>query len=84
MENGYVMNPNFHDYKLLTACDMPNVHFYPIETLDPAGPYGAKGVSEAPLIPTAAAIANAVSNAIGKEITSLPVTPEKVLRALKS
>ena len=82
VENGYVLNPNFHDYKLPTAMDVPNIHFYPIETEDSLGPYGAKGVGEAPLIPTAAAIANAVSDALGVKIDSLPVSPEKVLKAL--
>ncbi|MFA6570136.1 MAG: xanthine dehydrogenase family protein molybdopterin-binding subunit [Bacteroidota bacterium] len=82
VENGYVLNPNFHNYKLPTAMDVPRIHFYPIETEDSLGPYGAKGVGEAPLIPTAAAIANAVADAIGVKINSLPVTPEKVLRAI--
>ncbi len=81
-EDGYILNPSFHTYKLLTSSDIPEIHFYPIETEDPQGPYGAKGVGEAPLIPTAAAIANAVSNAIGVRMDSLPLTPEKVLRAL--
>jgi len=84
MKDGYVLNPNFHNYKLLTASDVPNIHFYPVETIDSEGPYGAKGVGEAPLIPTAAAIANAVSNALGVEITELPLTPERVLRAIKN
>jgi CO/xanthine dehydrogenase Mo-binding subunit len=82
-ENGELKNPSFHGYKLLTSTDMPPVHFYPIETYDEAGPYGSKGAGEAPLIPTAAAIANAVSNAIGVTFYSLPITAEKVLRALK-
>ena len=82
-EKGILKNPDFHGYKLLTTTDMPEVHFYPIESGDEEGPYGAKGVSEAPLIPTAAAIANAVSNAIGVQFYSLPVTAEKVLLALK-
>ncbi|MCC6753737.1 MAG: xanthine dehydrogenase family protein molybdopterin-binding subunit [Saprospiraceae bacterium] len=83
MDGGYIINPNFHNYKLPTASDVPPIHFHPVETYDRHGPYGAKGVGEAPLIPTAAAIANAVSNALGVEISSLPVTPEKVLRALE-
>ena len=83
-EEGKLKNPNFHGYKLLTATDMPPVHFYPIETYDEAGPYGSKGAGEAPLIPTAAAIANAVSDALGVRFYSLPITPEKVLRALKN
>ncbi len=82
VNEGRVLNSNFHNYKIPTAMDIPQIHFYPIETDDSLGPYGAKGVGEAPLIPTAAAIANAVSDAIGYQIDSLPVTPEKVLRAL--
>ncbi|MBM2814255.1 MAG: putative xanthine dehydrogenase, molybdenum binding subunit [Ignavibacteria bacterium] len=82
VENGYVLNPNFHNYKLPTAQDVPCIHFFPIETEDPQGPYGSKGVGEAPLIPTAAAIANAVADALGVNIDSLPISPEKVLRAL--
>lgn len=81
-EDGYILNPSFHTYKLPTACDIPEIHFYPIETEDPLGPYGAKGVGEAPLIPTAAAIANAVMDAIGARMDNLPITPEKVLKAL--
>ncbi len=84
MEKGQVLSLSFHDYKLPTACDIPEIHFYPIETNDQAGPYGAKGVGEAPLIPTAPAIANAVSDAIGVRIDGLPITPEKVLKALKN
>ncbi len=83
VENGRILNPNFHNYKMLTASDVPNIHFYPIETNDSQGPYGAKGMAEAPLIPTAAAIANAVADAIQARIYSLPVTPEKILKALK-
>ena len=82
-EEGRMLNPNFHNYKMLTATDTPAIHFYPIETNDPSGPYGAKGIGEAPLIPTAAAIANAVADAIGVRIYSLPLTPEKVLRAME-
>jgi len=82
-KNGMLLNPNFHGYKLLTSMDMPDVNFYPVETYDEAGPYGSKGVGEAPLIPTAAAIANAVADAIGIYFYSLPLSPEKILKALK-
>ena len=84
VDNGNVINPSFHDYKLPTTGDIPDIHFYPIETYDQKGPYGAKGVGEAPLIPTAPAIANAVSDAVGIKIDDLPITPEKVLKALKN
>ncbi|MCX6190246.1 MAG: xanthine dehydrogenase family protein molybdopterin-binding subunit [Bacteroidetes bacterium] len=82
MKEGRILNPNFHNYKMLTAADIPNIHFTPIETVDKEGPYGAKGVGEAPLIPTAAAIANAVCHALDIEILDLPMTPEKILIAL--
>lgn len=83
MNEGRILNPNFHNYKMLTAADVPEIHFYPVETIDKEGPYGAKGVGEAPLIPTAAAIANAVCNALDLEVLDLPITPEKVLMSLK-
>ncbi|MCH7612211.1 MAG: xanthine dehydrogenase family protein molybdopterin-binding subunit [Candidatus Marinimicrobia bacterium] len=83
-ENGYLRNFSFHDYKVPTARDIPEIHFYPIETHEKTGPYGAKGMAEAPLVPTAAAIANAVSNILGVEINSLPITPENVLKAISN
>jgi len=81
-EDGYLRNPTFHDYKVPTARDIPEISFYPVETNEETGPFGAKGVAEAPLVPTPAAIANAVSNILDVEINSLPVTPEKVLKAI--
>jgi xanthine dehydrogenase molybdenum-binding subunit len=81
-DKGRLLNPNFHNYKLLTAADVPEIHFYAVETHDQQGPYGAKGVAEAPLIPTAAAIANAVCRALDLEVIELPLTPERVLKAL--
>ncbi len=82
MKEGRILNPNFHNYKMLTASDIPDIHFYPVETLDKEGPYGAKGVGEAPLIPTAAAIANAICNALDLDVLDLPIIPEKILTAL--
>jgi CO/xanthine dehydrogenase Mo-binding subunit len=83
MQNGKVMNPNFLDYKMLTAKDVPNIEPIVIETNDPFGPFGAKGVGEPGLVPTAPAIANAIYDAVGVRIKELPITPEKVLAALK-
>ena len=54
-----------------------------VEHPDPEGPFGAKGVGEPGLVPTAPAIANAVYNAIGVRIRDLPITPEKILKALR-
>ena len=83
LDKGRVMNPTFLDYKIPTVKDMPDIKVEMVETRDKEGPYGAKGIAESGLIPTAAAIANAVYDAIGVRIRELPLTPEKVLRALR-
>lgn len=83
-QDGRIMNPNFRDYKIPTIHEMDfpiDLEF--IETDDRFGPFGAKGVGEPGLVPTAPAIANAVYNAVGVRIFDLPITPEKVLNALK-
>ena len=54
-----------------------------IEEIEPAGPFGAKSIGECSVVPAAAAVANAVSNAVGREFNDLPITPERVLEALK-
>jgi xanthine dehydrogenase molybdenum-binding subunit len=83
LQDGKVMNPNFLDYKILTAKDIPNIETILIETIDEFGPFGAKGIGEPGLVPTAPAIANAIYDAIGVRIKELPITPERVLAALK-
>ncbi len=83
LKNGKVINPDFRDYKILTAADIPNIEAVVVETDDPSGPFGAKGIGEPGLVPTAPAIANAVYDAVGVRIKDLPITPEKVLAALK-
>jgi xanthine dehydrogenase molybdenum-binding subunit len=83
LEKGEVMNPNFRDYKLLTAKDTIPIEPVIIETNDEAGPYGAKGIGEPGCVPSAPAIANAIYDAVGVRIRDLPITPEKVLKALK-
>jgi xanthine dehydrogenase molybdenum-binding subunit len=82
---GKNMNPNFLDYKILSAPD-PDfpIHVECIETHDKEGPFGAKGVGEPGLVPTAPAIANAIYDAIGVRLRELPMTPEKILKAIKS
>ena len=84
VEGGRVSNPTFTDYKILTTQDLPDLKISFIETNDPAGPYGAKGIAESPMIPVAAAIANAVYNATGVRINELPMTPERVLSKLEA
>jgi CO/xanthine dehydrogenase Mo-binding subunit len=78
-----VLNPSFLDYRLPTALDMPKIETVIVETADPEGPFGAKGVGEMGGTPTAAAIANAVYDAVGVRMMQLPMTGERVLRALK-
>lgn len=83
VEDGVTRNPNFRDYKLVTAPEIPEMDISFIETLDGEGPQGAKGVGEAPAICIAAAVANAIENATGVRICEAPFTPEKVYRALR-
>ncbi|MEK6587501.1 MAG: molybdopterin cofactor-binding domain-containing protein, partial [Chloroflexota bacterium] len=82
VKDGRVMNPDFLDYQLFTAADMPQIETILVETDDPLGPFGAKGVGEMGGTPTAAAIANAIYDAAGLRLTTLPMTPERVLEAL--
>jgi len=63
--------------------DIPPITPFLIETNEPNGPFGAKGLGEAVLIPTAPAVANAIYDAIGIRFTELPITSEKILKALK-
>jgi xanthine dehydrogenase molybdenum-binding subunit len=82
IEDGEVKNPNFRDYKVMTAPEAPELEFHFIENDDPDGPFGAKGIAELPTIIPAPAIANAVYNAIGIRFNNPPLTPEKVARAI--
>lgn len=80
--NGKIVNPNLHDYLIPTAMDVPRVHSLIARSYDPGGPFGAKEVGEGASLPVMGAIANAVADAIGVRINELPITPEKVLKAL--
>ncbi|MBD3305331.1 molybdopterin-dependent oxidoreductase, partial [candidate division KSB3 bacterium] len=83
-DQGRLLNPNFDDYKILTAADMPELQTILINTYEETGPYGAKSVAEVPINAPAPAIANAIADAIGVRLTDLPMTPEKVLNALEN
>lgn len=83
-DKGKPLSTSLHGYTLMTIADMPKVESIVVESNDPVGPYGAKGVGEPTLIPTAPAIANAIEDACGVRITDLPITPEKVYQALKA
>ena len=83
-EGGRIQNPNFTDYKIPTIGEMGfEIDLEFVETDDKTGPFGAKGVGEPGLVPTAPAISNAIYDAIGVRIRHLPITPEKVLAALE-
>jgi len=84
LEKGRPMYTNFVKYGMASAMDMPrNVDVKFVETHEKSGPYGAKGIGEPGHVPHAPAIANAIYDAIGVRIYSLPITPEKVLAAMK-
>jgi 4-hydroxybenzoyl-CoA reductase subunit alpha len=75
--------PSMLEYKSPTTMEMCDVKTYLIEDPDPNGPYGAKEVGQGPLLPVPPAVANAVYDAVGVRIDEVPITPEKVLKALK-
>jgi CO/xanthine dehydrogenase Mo-binding subunit len=82
IEEGRVLNPSFLDYRLPITLDTPITDGGDADSFEPAGPFGAKEVGEGVVAQTLAAIANAVYDAVGVRITTLPITPEKVLAAL--
>jgi len=82
-KKGRPANGNLANYRLPRSMGMPAMESILIETNDPEGPFGAKGMGEASLLPTSAAIANAIEDAIGVRIKELPITPDKIIKALK-
>jgi len=82
VEEGRIANPRYAEYILPMSLDVPEIYPIVVEEPEPSGPFGAKGVGEPALIPTAAAIANAVANALGVRFYDLPITPERVVAAL--
>jgi len=81
-QNGQVLTTNLADYHIFSATDMPEMQVYLVETSEPAGPFGAKAVAEAPLQGITPAVANAVTDALGIRLRQIPLTPERVLRAI--
>ncbi len=85
-DKGKIMNPNFHDYRVPSMMEIPsgdNMQSIIVQAAHRDGPFGAKGIGEPTTIPTAPAIANAIAHAIGVRIKDLPITPDKILRALR-
>jgi CO/xanthine dehydrogenase Mo-binding subunit len=82
-EDGRLINPDFVDYIVPSALDVPDIKPILVEPIEPNGPYGAKGIGEPALNPTMAAITNAIYDATGIRVKALPVLPEKILTELK-
>ncbi|HZS79096.1 MAG TPA: molybdopterin cofactor-binding domain-containing protein [Ktedonobacteraceae bacterium] len=83
-ENGALLTTNFSDYRIFSAPDMPEMETYIVETSDPFGPFGAKAIAEIPIDGMAPAVANAVADALGIRIRQIPLTPERVLQAIRN
>lgn len=83
-EDGQILNPSLLDYHMATAADLPAIEPIIVEVPNGDGPYGAKIVGEPSIIPPVAAIANAVRAALGVRICELPITPERIWRAIGS
>lgn len=81
-QKGNPLTTSLRDYHLYTATDIPTMQTYLVETGDPSGPFGAKAVGEIPLYGMAPAIANAVTDALGIRLRQIPLTPERMLRAI--
>ncbi|MGE0628356.1 MAG: xanthine dehydrogenase family protein molybdopterin-binding subunit [Hyphomicrobiaceae bacterium] len=84
LDKGFTTTPGFAKYILPTSLDVPKINSVIVEDPDPIGPLGVKGIGEPAMVPTIPAIMNAIYDAIGVRITSLPATPEKVLEALRA
>lgn len=82
-DEGRVRNPNFLDYKIYTAMDMPPMEVIMLETEEPTGPYGVKAAGEVVIDGPAPAVLNAVAAATGVRIRRIPATPERVWQALQ-
>ncbi|UCE41290.1 MAG: molybdopterin-dependent oxidoreductase [Candidatus Aminicenantes bacterium] len=80
---GNILNPNLHDYLLMTIMDAPKIFSGIVDSFEPEGPYGAKEVGEGATLPVLASVAHAIANATGVWIKELPITPEKILKALE-
>jgi CO/xanthine dehydrogenase Mo-binding subunit len=79
---GRLANAGFLDYRIPVASDLPRIETVLVEVPNPNHPFGVKGVGEANLVPAPAAVANAVSRAIGRRMHELPMSPPKILKAL--
>ena len=79
---GVTLNGSYLEHKCPTILDYPNIQVIFADSVDPVGPMGAKALGEVPSVGVGAAVANAVYDAIGVRFNSLPITPDKIIRAL--
>jgi CO/xanthine dehydrogenase Mo-binding subunit len=82
-EDGSMANATFLDYRMPTSFDLPMVETILVEVANPGSPHGIRGVGEVPIVPPMAAVANAIQNAIGVRLTELPMSPDRIVAALK-
>ena len=82
-EQGRLLNASLLDYRMPVALDLPMIDTIIVEVANPGHPYGVRGVGEVPIVPPPAAIANAIYNAIGVRMDVLPMSPARVVEALK-
>ncbi len=82
-EKGNILNPNLHGYATMTIKDAPEIFSGLVDSYEPRGPFGAKEIGEGSTLPVLGAVAHAIANATGVWIKDLPITPEKILKALR-
>jgi 4-hydroxybenzoyl-CoA reductase subunit alpha len=80
---GQILNPNLHGYAIMTIKDAPEIFSGLVDSYEPRGPFGAKEIGEGSTLPVLGAVAHAIANATGVWIKDLPITPEKILKALR-
>mgnify|MGYP003380231368 FL=1 len=83
-KEGRLITPSFSEYLMPTAMDMPHVETIILESRSGLGPFGAKGIGEPAMTPVAPAVANAIADAIGVRVFEMPITPERIWRALEA
>jgi 4-hydroxybenzoyl-CoA reductase subunit alpha len=81
---GRLLNPNLHGYLMMTIKDAPEIFSGLVDSYEPRGPFGAKEIGEGSTLPVLGAVAHAIANATGVWIKDLPITPEKIVKALRA
>ena len=82
-DGGHMLDPTYAEYRIPLACDMPKINPIIVESVDPSGPYGAKEAGMSIAMSAAQAYCNAICDAIGTWINELPLTPDRILKAIE-